>query len=122
MRRTTVARLLVIGRAAWGDARPGRARTGPGDLPGQERAGSRTRSAPLLPQEQLAGPLAGVHRSSPTAAAGASSPMWRPTRPRARRPGRPTGRRIAFVSNVRGGELELWVMGADGSGQHPAGQ
>jgi Tol biopolymer transport system component len=30
----------------------------------------------------------------------------------------PDGARIAYVSNVRG-DLELWVMAADGSGQHP---
>jgi TolB protein len=37
----------------------------------------------------------------------AGSPAWSPD-----------GSRIAYVSNVRG-DLELWVMAADGSGQHP---
>jgi len=37
----------------------------------------------------------------------AGSPAWSPD-----------GSRIAYVSNVRG-HLELWVMAADGSGQHP---
>ena len=37
----------------------------------------------------------------------AGSPAWSPD-----------GARIAYVSNVRG-DLELWVMAADGSGQHP---
>ena len=39
----------------------------------------------------------------------AGSPAWSPD-----------GSKIAYVSNVRG-ELELWVMGADGSGQRPLG-
>jgi TolB protein len=116
MRRTAVARLLLVGALLGGLLALG----GPAQATFPGRNGRIAYSVgALLPQEQPP-PHSQVFTINPdgsgrrqltqvTADQTAGAPAWSPD-----------GSKIVFVSNV-GGELVLWVMGADGSGQRPLG-
>jgi TolB protein len=113
MRRTHATRLLLLGALLAGLLGYG----GPAGATFQGRNGRIAYSVgPIFPQDPPApsqvftiNPDGSGRRQLTHVPAGktAGSPAWSPD-----------GTRIAYVSNVRG-DLELWVMAADGSGQHP---
>ena len=115
MRRTTLARLAVVAALFGGMLTLGAPGPAQATFPG--RNGRIAYSVgPLFPQDPPApsqvftiNPDGSGRRQLTNVPADktAGSPAWSPD-----------GSRIAYVSNVRG-DLELWVMGADGSGQHP---